>query len=715
MANQESLSIKRTFILLGIILTLSALGALFYIQWDTKRDRILDLHYTSSIIKNYYELSFHQWELSLLSVGKRLVEIKGEDAAERRLEYANRALKVYEEELFAFGLADTAGQVIAFTHSHPNDSLPHLMKSEKTRQSFIMAREKDHITVGESYYFDNVKDWIIPIRVPIKDDNGKLVALNTSAINHRVIHDELSKFGLDNRYKIHLVHKDFGTTQVYFPLEKEKYDGIIGRSDHRYEYKETRDLGNGSTYLDCNNPIDGIGSIGISTIIYPVNQELVVLVDKSVLIAEVVDRYKFIFLFYLILMVSSVLLYFYLKKSRQKYLSSKANLKSLFESTNSIIGLFDRNRKLIEFNNSFKHYAKMTDDIDLKVGLDVLNHMKSREHVGVFTEWIDRALSGEKVKETVEYPSPTGAIHFLFTYNPIYQDKEIKGVSMFVEDITEIKRYQKQLEEYSQNLEEIVDSRTKELRKKNEELANGYSELKATQDQLLRSEKMASLGILASGVGHEINNPLNFIKNGALALKNKILQLSPTIEGEVSTYFDIIDEGVGRASKIVKGLSHFSRSGESLDEVCDVKAVVDNCLVILSSRIKRKNLSIVRKIAVDDTTVIGSEGKLHQALLNILSNAEQATEQSGRIEISFKETTTYLVVMISDSGHGISQENISKISDPFYTTKPPGEGTGLGLFIAYSIIDEHHGVIEVSSKVNEGTTFTIKLLKKKYS
>ncbi|MEQ9007972.1 MAG: PDC sensor domain-containing protein, partial [Ekhidna sp.] len=144
-------------------MTTLAGAAFLYILEDAKRDRINDLANTAKVIESYYELSFHQWELSLLSLGIRLVEI--EDPQER-LDYANRALEVYKKELLAFGLADPDGQVITFTGRLVNDSLPNLSLSERTRRSFESSLKKGGLTLGECYYFQNVSDWILPIRVP---------------------------------------------------------------------------------------------------------------------------------------------------------------------------------------------------------------------------------------------------------------------------------------------------------------------------------------------------------------------------------------------------------------------------------------------------------------------------------------------------------------------------------------------------------------------
>ncbi|WP_462253800.1 tetratricopeptide repeat-containing sensor histidine kinase [Ekhidna sp.] len=245
----------------------------------------------------------------------------------------------------------------------------------------------------------------------------------------------------------------------------------------------------------------------------------------------------------------------------------------------------------------------------------------------------------------------------------------------------------------------------KRYRRKAIELQRNNEELKHTQSLLITSEKMASLGVLAAGVGHEINNPLNFIKNGVEAISKK---MENNKDDEMNSYLKIVNEGVSRATNIVKSLSHFSRKGHNMEEVCNLQEIIENCLLILHNKIRNK-VNIVTNFTKLKVNLKGNEGRLHQAMMNILANAEQAINGKGTIEITTLKRKDHIEIWIEDDGEGIPEDNLMKISDPFFTTKAPGDGTGLGLFITFSIIEEHNGNIEVTSNMGEGTKFTITL------
>ncbi len=250
-------------------------------------------------------------------------------------------------------------------------------------------------------------------------------------------------------------------------------------------------------------------------------------------------------------------------------------------------------------------------------------------------------------------------------------------------------------------------------RKKNQILLATNEEIRRTQNLLITSEKMASVGILSAGIGHEINNPLNFIKHGAISLEVQ-MRKEPGYEAKkFDPYFNAINEGVTRAAMIVSSLANFSKVGKQMDERCDIHEIIENCLLILNEKI-RERIDVVKVFSAKKCVVTGNNSSLHQALLNVLTNAEHAIEKSGTITITTRNDKNTLVIMIMDNGHGISEANLNRISDPFFTTKPPGEGSGLGLFVTYSIIEQHQGHVKVQSMQAAGTEFIITLPLRSY-
>ena len=251
------------------------------------------------------------------------------------------------------------------------------------------------------------------------------------------------------------------------------------------------------------------------------------------------------------------------------------------------------------------------------------------------------------------------------------------------------------------------------LSKKNEiiatqkdEMQTTLTKLTTTQAKLIETEKLASLGTLTAGVAHEINNPLNYIMGGYVGLL-RYFQKHPEFEDKKNQMLlDSIKQGVDKVSAIVKGLNLYARENQSNNETCVVHNILDNCILMLNNQIKHR-IEIEKEYASGNFCVNGNVGKLHQAILNILSNAVQSIENMGRINIVTKRVKSRGIIKISDTGKGIPPEFLSKVTDPFFTTKPPGKGTGLGLSITLSIIKDIGGELQFESEPGKGTTVII--------
>ncbi|MDD5450709.1 MAG: ATP-binding protein [Desulfovibrionales bacterium] len=386
-----------------------------------------------------------------------------------------------------------------------------------------------------------------------------------------------------------------------------------------------------------------------------------------------------------------------------------------------------------------------------------------------------RSLTSGQLEYNIVPGLPGSPVEYLelFTYPIKAPDSDrLTGVVEFVRDITMRKHAEEKLKKYQTGLEKLVKERTAELIATNEELQQELAErrqmeeellqikinleeanqqLKQNQAQLVQSEKMASIGQLAAGVAHEINNPVGFINSNLTTLDeyrrdlttliNNYLELEQLADrdpalsnnhdlagaleairnlkekmdldfilGDFDKVISESREGADRIKKIVQDLKDFSHVDKADLNWADLNKGMESTLNIVWNELKYN--AKVTKDYGDIPEVYCYPQQINQVVMNILVNAAHAIEDKGEIKIS----TAYIdgaepmvEIRISDTGKGIPPENLPKIFDPFFTTKPVGKGTGLGLSMAYSIIKKHDGEIKVESEVGKGTTFVIEL------
>jgi PAS domain S-box-containing protein len=235
---------------------------------------------------------------------------------------------------------------------------------------------------------------------------------------------------------------------------------------------------------------------------------------------------------------------------------------------------------------------------------------------------------------------------------------------------------------------------------------NMEKRLQETHLQLVSSEKMASLGKLAAGIAHEINNPLGGILIYA-SLMAEDLPEDDTKRGDLAR---IVQEA-SRCKDIVKSLLEFARQTEPKMEPTDINRAITDGLFFLENQALFHNIKIIKNLDPFLPFVRGNASQLKQVLINIIVNAAEAMHGTGTLTITSYPSPDRkgIILEFTDTGEGISEENLTRIFDPFFTTKEVGKGTGLGLATSYGIVEDHGGRIGVKSKVGEGTTFTIEL------
>ena len=224
------------------------------------------------------------------------------------------------------------------------------------------------------------------------------------------------------------------------------------------------------------------------------------------------------------------------------------------------------------------------------------------------------------------------------------------------------------------------------------------------EEQLQLSDKMASIGLLAAGVAHEVNTPLTGISSFTQMLLEGMEPGDPRTE-----VLEKIEHQTFRAAKIVNGLLNLSRPGRSDAGPVDVNAVINDVLALLEHQFETANIQLRRELSSTPAVVLGVEFKLQQVFLNLFLNARDAMSTGGRLSIASRVDDACAVIDVADTGSGIASEDLPRIYDPFFTTKGVGQGTGLGLSIAYGVIQEHSGSIECKSEPDTGTRFTVNL------
>jgi two-component system NtrC family sensor kinase len=313
--------------------------------------------------------------------------------------------------------------------------------------------------------------------------------------------------------------------------------------------------------------------------------------------------------------------------------------------------------------------------------------------IGLF---IRKAVS-RPVKELVEGTTRVASGDFGYKITPRSQDEIGKLATSFNKMTQRLKSADNEIKELIRTLEVKVEERTEEL--------------KMAQNQLLQSEKLASIGKLAATIAHEINNPLNGILTYTKLIERKLAAGTVTEEEipKFRSYLAIMERETERCSTIVRDLLDFARQKEpSLKSDVNINEVVAEALSLLKNQIALQEITLEKRYG-RLPSLMADPMQLRQVFVNIILNSCEAMRNGGRLAIntSFSKKEKMVKVEIADNGIGIPEENLPKIFDPFFTSKE--QGTGLGLSVVYGVINSHGGTIGVKSKVGEGTAITITL------
>lgn len=309
----------------------------------------------------------------------------------------------------------------------------------------------------------------------------------------------------------------------------------------------------------------------------------------------------------------------------------------------------------------------------------------------------------------------------------VITNKQNKALAQEREKTLQEEKQNKIISQMKADLEEQVVQRTAELTKQKEELQQALLELKATQNQLIHSEKMASLGELTAGIAHEIQNPLNFVNNFSEVNKELLDELREAqVKGDLNAVEEITNDILEnedkimhhgkRAEAIVKSMLQHSRTSTGKKEPTDINALADEYLRLAYHGFRAKDKSFNSNFKMDlaedlpKINVVAQD--IGRVILNLVNNAFQAVNgvENSEVVVTTRHGVESIEISIQDNGPGIPADIKEKIFQPFFTTKPTGKGTGLGLSLSYDIITKGHGgTVEVSSEVGKGTEFFIKL------
>jgi len=360
------------------------------------------------------------------------------------------------------------------------------------------------------------------------------------------------------------------------------------------------------------------------------------------------------------------------KRAEETLKRQEVYFQQLFDDSPDAIALLDTTDRFVNVNKAFEAlFGYRAEEIKGRPINDIIVPEDHMEEASVLSQAV---LSGAVMRKEVVRRRKDGSVVDVSTLGyPIQFGNKMVGVYAIYSDITE----RKQAEEA----------------------------LKEAQERLIRSEKLVAIGQLASGVGHELRNPLAAIKNAVLYVRRKVAksELSAT-EPKVLEFLDIVDEEVNSSNKVITDLLSFSRVAKPTVSLVNVGSIIKDALNHVAMS---ENVRLTMDVDPGLPMVMVDAAQIRQVFINIILNALEAMPEGGRLEIRARSKAEFATVGFADTGCGIPESVTDKIFDPLFTTKP--KGIGLGLAMCKSIMEGHGGDIGVKSKEGKGTTFTLSL------
>lgn len=390
-------------------------------------------------------------------------------------------------------------------------------------------------------------------------------------------------------------------------------------------------------------------------------------------------------------------------KSREKLLRERSEeIQTILNGIQDLILVITPDQRIVDANEAFLRYMGYNkQDVVGKKCYEVYHQSYESCYGNQSGCPLNTVIRNRKTARTIRTRTGAdGKMHYMeVTIHPLWEkDGKISRFLEISHDFTERKL---QEEENRRRLEQMVDERT--------------SQLQETHAKLLHKDKMASLGKLAASVVHEINNPIAGLLNFILLMKRILKEEAGKVGGLASfdRYLTLMETETRRISRIVSNLLTFSRQSKIELGSQDINRLVEETLFLNDNLLKIQNVKVDKQLDPALPHVVGSADQLKQIFMNMVSNAAEAMEGKGGGLLSVQTkcgiAQDSIRISFSDTGVGVSPEQLDKLFEPFYTTKKKGKGVGLGLSVVYGIIKAHNGSIAVDSRPGDGATFTIEL------